>query len=145
MNEGEETDRDETSVENDGRSGFMPGRVHLSEVTVGIGGVVMLVGVLLGWSADEGAIAALSLLGLVVLLIGAAAVPVPLVAALSPRTNLPMAWETLLAGAVTLLAMALLIRTALTSAGGFGSGLLVVLAGTLLTLVAVWRSVAREF
>jgi multisubunit Na+/H+ antiporter MnhB subunit len=67
------------------------------------------------------------------------------IVAFSSKTDLPMAWETLLAVAVTLLTLVLLIRLLLAPDGGLDDGFFAVLGGTVLTVLAGWRSVAREY
>ena len=120
-------------------------RVHLSEWLVGIGGVATLAGMLMCWSGDSSGVESLSLLKLLVLVVGLAAVPVPVVVALNSKTNLPIAWETLLAVAVTLLLLPLLVRWSLPPEGGLEKGFFTVLAASVLTMLACWRSVAREY
>jgi len=124
---------------------FVSGRVHLPEWLVGIGGIAVLAGLLLPWSGGATATESLSLLKLLLMVVGAAAVAVPVVVAMSSRNDLPVAWETLLAVAVTLVTLVLLIRLLLPPDEGLADGFFVVLAGSVLTVLAGWRSVAREY
>lgn len=124
---------------------FAPGRVHPPEWLVGIGGIAVLAGLFLPWSGGATAIESLSLLKLLLMVVGAAAVAVPVVVGLSSKNDLPVAWETLLAVAATLVTLALLIRLLLPPDAGLADGFFVVLAGSVLTVLAGWRSVAREY
>jgi hypothetical protein len=110
-----------------------------------MGGALMLAALLFSWSEGSPAAGALSLVKLLVVILGGAAVAVPLVVALNSQTNLPMAWETLLSGSVTLLVPVLIATLLLPPEGGLGSGFFIALAGSVLTVVAGWRSVAREY
>jgi hypothetical protein len=146
VNGTEETDRQPAAIPSYAGSGrFSLGRIHLSEALVGIGGAAMLAGLFMPWSDGTPAIEAFSLLKLLVVLVSAAAAVVPAVVAFSSKTNLPIAWETLLSVAVTLLALVLLVRLLLSPDGGMDDGFFVVLGGTFLTVLAGWRSVAREY
>jgi hypothetical protein len=120
-------------------------RIHLSEWLVGIGGAAMVIGLLLPWADSVIGFESLSVLKIVVLLTGLAALFLPVAVAFSSRTNLPMAWETLLAVVLTLLVLPLLVRLLLPPDGGLDAGYFTVLGGSLLSLTAGWRSVAREY
>lgn len=146
VNGAEETDRRPAGMPSYAGPGrFSIRRIHLSEALVGIGGLAMLVGLFMPWSDGTVGIEAFSLLKLLVVFVGVAAFVVPAIVAFSSKTDLPMAWETLLAVAVTLLTPVLLIRLLLPPDGGMDDGFFVVLGGTVLTVLAGWRSVAREY
>jgi len=120
-------------------------RIHLSEWLVGIGGLAMLAGLLMPWAEGTSGVESISLLKLLVVLAGAAAVAVPVVVSLSSKTDLPIAWETLLAVASTLLMLPLLVRLVFAPASGLEQGFFVVLAASTVMMLACWRSVAREY
>jgi hypothetical protein len=146
VNGAEETDRGPAEMPSYAGPGrFSIRRIHLSEAIVGLGGIAMLAGLFMPWSDGTPAIEAISLLKLLVVLVGAASAVVPAIVAFSSKTDLPMAWETLLAVAVTLLTLVLLVRLLLPPDGSMDDGFFVVLGGTVLTVLAGWRSVAREY
>jgi hypothetical protein len=120
-------------------------RVHLSEWLVGIGGMAMLAGLLMPWSGGVSGVGSFSLLTLLVVLVGVAAAAVPVVVSLSSKTDLPIAWETLLADAATLLMFPLLVRLVFPPEDGLEQGFFMVLATSAVMMLACWRSVAREY
>lgn len=128
-----------------GSGPFRLDRIHLSEALIGVSGILML-GALPFASAEQDSIfGAISVLGILVGVIGAASLALPVVVAISSRTDLPIAWETLLSGAASLLTLVLLAVFAASLAGGLREGFLVVLSGSVLCTAAGWRSVAREY
>jgi hypothetical protein len=120
-------------------------RIHLSEWLVCFGGAGMVFGLLLPWAGSTAGIESLSVLRVLVLLVGAAGLALPVVVASSIRNDLPMATETLFAVTMTLLMVPLVIRLILPPDGGFDTGFFIVLGGSVICLLAAWRSVAREY
>ena len=120
-------------------------RVHLPEWLVGLGGLAVLGGLFLPWAGDQSAVESLSVLKLLVLLGGLAAVAVPIVVASSAKTDLPVVWETFLSTFMILILLLLTIRLVWPPAAGLESGFFTVAAGSLLLTVAGWFSVAREY
>lgn len=119
-------------------------RVQVSEWLVGAGGIAVLAGLLMPWAGGENAFEAFSLLRLLVLLAGLAAVAVPVVVASSPRTDLPIVWETFLSTFMLLLVLLLVVRLIWPPGEGLDSGFFTVAAGSLLITVAGWTAVSRE-
>ncbi len=76
---------------------------------------------------------------------GLAALAVPVVVAWSPRTDLPIVWETFLSTFMLLLVALLAVRLICPPDGGLDQGFFVVAAGCLLITVAGWASTAREY
>lgn len=140
-----ETDPRRSAASYAGSGRFVLRRVHLSEWLVGIGGVAVFAGMSMSWSAGSSGFESLSLLKLLALIVGAAAIPLPVVVSLSSKTDLPIAWETLLAVAVTLLLLPLLVRWSLPPEAGLEQGFFTVFAASVLMMLACWRSVAREY
>jgi len=120
-------------------------RVHASEWLVGAGGLAVIAGMLLPWAGGESAFEALSLLKLLVLLAGLAAVAVPVLVAASARTDLPVVWETFLSTFMLLVVILVAVRLLWPPEGGLESGFFTVVAGSLLITVAGWISVSREY
>jgi hypothetical protein len=128
-----------------GSGSFALGRVHLSEWLVGFGGIALVVALFLPWSGETSGLASPSVLKLLVLAAGLGAAALPLVVAFSVQTNVPIVWEVMLANGVSLVTLLLLVRLVFPPEGGLASGFFTVLAGSVLTLLAGWRSVAREY
>ena len=120
-------------------------RVHASEWLVGAGGLAVIAGMLLPWAGGESAFEALSLLKLLVLMAGLAAVAVPVLVAASARTDLPVVWETFLSTFMLLVVILVAVRLLWPPEGGLESGFFTVVAGSLLITVAGWISVSREY
>ncbi len=119
-------------------------RVHASEWLVGAGGLAVLAGSLLPWAGGESAFEAFSLLKLLVLLAGLAAVAVPVLVASSSKTDLPVVWETFLSTFMLLVLVLLAVRLVWPPEGGLESGFFTVAGGSLLITVAGWAAVSRE-
>jgi hypothetical protein len=119
-------------------------RVHASEWLTGLGGLVMLAGLFLPWSGGESAFEAISLLKLLVLPAGLAALAVPALVASSSRTDLPVVWETFLSTFMVLLVALLAIRLVFSPEGGLETGFFLVSAGSLVVTCAGWVAVSRE-
>lgn len=145
LNPAGESDPPRSTPSYAGSGSFALRRVHLSEWLVGVGGLGILAGMLMSWSGDSSGLQSLSLLKLLVLIVGAAALPIPLVLSLSSKTDLPIAWETLLAVASTLLLLPLLVRMSLPPEGGLEQGFFTVLTASAVIVLASWHSVAREY
>jgi hypothetical protein len=128
-----------------GEGRFALRRIHLSEWLVALGGTAMVFGLLLPWADSTAGFESLSVLKVLVLIVGIAGMLLPVAVAFSSKTDLPMAWETLFAVAVSILILPLLVRLLLQPDGGLDTGFFTVLGGVLLCLAAGWRSVAREY
>lgn len=120
-------------------------RVHASEWVVGTGGLVVLAGLLLPWAGGDSSFEAFSLLKLLVLLAGLAAVAVPPLVACSARPDLPVVWETFLSTFMLLVVVLLAVRLIWPPEGGLESGFFTATAGCLLITIAGWASVSREY
>lgn len=121
-----------------------PSRVHPFEWLTGLLGLAVIAGLLLPWSGDESALASPGLLDVLLLLIGVAAVIIPVACAMSSRTNVPIVSETLLWIVSGLFALILIVKALFPPAGGFDNGFWLVLASTFVMSFALWRSVDRE-
>ncbi len=129
-----------------GETGPIPKpRVHSAEWLVGLGGVVVLVGLLLPWAGGESSFESLSLLKLLVIASGLAALALPVIVASSSKTDLPVVWETFLSIFASLLLVPLAVRLIWPPSGGLEQGFFVVAAGCLLLAAAGWASVSREY
>jgi hypothetical protein len=125
-------------------AGFSLARVHPLEWAVGLSGVALIVGLLLPWSGGSSALDSPGFLDVVLALFAVTAVLLPVVTASSPRTNVPIVYETFLWTISLLLVIVLVIKAVFPPDGGFGSGFWLVLAATLVTSLSAWRSVGRE-
>jgi hypothetical protein len=114
------------------------------EWLVGLSGLAVLVGLALPWSGGVSGYESFSALKLVLELVAVAALLVPLVVALSAKTDLPIIWELFTSIFATVLLVWLLVRLAFAPDAGLDTGFFVVLASVVLMNVAGWKSVARE-
>jgi hypothetical protein len=119
-------------------------RVHLMEWLAGFAGLIILIGLGLPWSGDNSGFESFSLLKLILELIAVAAVLIPVVVALSSKTDLPMVWELFTSIAAVIAVLILIARLIFPPDAGLGSGFFVVLGGAILLCAGGWRSVARE-
>jgi hypothetical protein len=119
-------------------------RVHLMEWLAGFAGLIILIGLGLPWSGDNSGFESFSLLKLILELLAVAAVLIPVVVALSSKTDLPMVWELFTSIAAVIAVLILIARLIFPPDAGLGSGFFVVLGGAILLCAGGWRSVARE-
>jgi hypothetical protein len=119
-------------------------RVHLMEWLAGFAGLIILIGLGLPWSGDNSGFESFSLLKLILELLAVAAVLIPVVVALSSKTDLPMVWELFTSIAAVIAVLILIARLIFPPDAGLGSGFFVVLGGAVLLCAGGWRSVARE-
>ena len=119
-------------------------RVHPLECLVGLLGLAVLAGLVLPWSGDAAALSTPGVLDVLLLLVGAAALALPVSVATSARTNVPIVYETTLWPLSGLLALILILKAVFPPDAGFQAGFWLALAGTFVMSFALWRSVARE-
>ncbi|MCB0869683.1 MAG: hypothetical protein KDB52_02520 [Solirubrobacterales bacterium] len=112
-------------------------RVHPWEWFAGLIGLITLVGLVTGASSP-------GVLHAIVILVAAAGAIVPVIVAMSEKTNVPIVFETLLWIVTLLVGLILIVRALIPSDTVFESGWLA-LAGTLVMSFALWRSMAREY
>lgn len=104
----------------------------------------MLAALLMPWRGGESALASPGLLDVILLLVALAGTLLPLVVASSPRTNVPIVFETVLWTFSLLVGVVLLVKVAFPPEGGLEAGFWLALAGMLAMGLVLWRSVARE-
>lgn len=127
-----------------GEAGFSLARIHSGEWLAGLFGLALIAGLLLPWNGGEAAMESPGLLDLLLALAGALAAILPVVVGSSPRTNVPIVYETFLWVASLLLGLIMVIKVAFPPDDGYESGFWLALAATLLIGVSLWRSVGRE-
>jgi hypothetical protein len=120
-------------------------RVHAMEWLTGLSGLAVLVGLALPWSDGVSGYESFSALKLVLELVALAALLIPLVVALSAKTDVPIVWELFTSIFATVLLVWLLVRLVFAPDAGLDTGFFIVLASVVLMNVAGWRSVAREY
>lgn len=120
-------------------------RVHAMEWLTGLSGLAVLAGLALPWSDAVSGYESFSALKLVLELVALAALLVPLVVALSIKTDVPIVWELFTSIFATVLLVWLVVRLLFAPDAGLDTGFFVVFASVLLMNVAGWRSVAREY
>jgi hypothetical protein len=120
-------------------------RVHAMEWLVGFSGLAVLIGLAMPWSEGVSGYQSFSALKLVLELVAVAALLVPLVVALSAKTDVPITWELFTSIFATVLLVWLLVRLVFAPDAGLDAGFFVVLASVVLMNVAGWRSVACEY
>lgn len=119
-------------------------RVQLPEWLAGLFALAVIAGLARPWSGGETALASPGFFDVVLLLAAVAALLLPLIVASSPRTGLPVVYETLLWIVLLILILVLFIKAFLPPEGGYDTGFWITLAGTFLLGLALWRSVGRE-
>jgi hypothetical protein len=132
---------------NSGRTSpsFSLSRIHPGEWLVGLFGLALLAGLLLPWDRGSSALSSPGFLDVVLGLIAVAAVLLPLIVALSARTDVPIAYETFLWPITLLFGLVLIVKAFFPPDGGFDGGFWLALAATLALGFALWRSVDREY
>ncbi|HRV59220.1 MAG TPA: hypothetical protein P5138_01185 [Solirubrobacterales bacterium] len=125
-------------------SGFSFSRVHPLEWLAGLCGIALICALIMPWSGGKASSDSPGLLGVLLLLNGVFAFLLPFVVASSPRTNVPIVYETFLWTVTLLLTIVLLVKLAFPPDGGFDSGFWLALGATLVASLSLWRSVGRE-
>jgi hypothetical protein len=118
--------------------------VRISELVLCLSGIALLAGLALEWGGGSTGYQSVTLLKFLIIILGTASVPVPLVLRLTMKSDVPIVWETLLLTFSILLSVVLIIKTATGFASVAGLGFWVVFAGCLLNTAAVWHAVSRE-
>ena len=125
-------------------AGFSLSRIHPLEWVTGLAGIALIAGLLLPWSGGESALQSPGFLDVVLLLIGVFAAMLPVAIASSPRSNVPIVYETTLGTFTLLFAIVMVVKIVFPPDGGFDSGFWLALAAILVLCAADWRSAARE-
>ena len=124
-------------------SGFSFSRVHPLEWLAGLCGIALICALIMPWSGGKASSDSPGLLGVLLLLNGVFAFLLPFVVASSPRTNVPIVYETFLWIVSCLVSLVLVFKALFPSNVVFESGYLA-LAGMLAISFTLWLSVRRE-
>lgn len=119
-------------------------RVKPGEWFVSFSGALILVALFMPWYGEDAALASVSLLDVILLVVAIMALVLPLVLARSRHTNVPVSFETLLSDLATIASVVLLVKLLWNLDGGLKTGFFIGLAGSILLTVAGWRSTSRE-
>ena len=120
-------------------------RIRGNELVAGAGGVLLLASLFMPWFDGRSAWQSLQLADILLSVVAAAALWLPLAAAASEKTDVPIVVSALtaLAGAVGLLIVLYRVLDPVGTAGR-DYGLLVALAASLLVLAGGWRAMIPE-
>lgn len=120
------------------------GKVRAGEWLVSLAGVLVLASLFMPWHGENTALSSPGVLDIVLLLVGVVAFALPVVLAVTRTTNIPIVTETLISTMAVITTVWLLIKLVWPPAGGFESGFYLGLAGSVLMMIAGWKSTARE-
>jgi hypothetical protein len=120
-------------------------RIRGSELLAGAGGALLLTSLFLPWFGDRSAWQSLAVADVILCLAAAVAIWLPLAAASSEKTDVPIVVSALtaLSGIVGLLVVAFRLADPVGSAGR-EYGLYLALGAALLVLAGGWRAMAAE-
>ncbi|MGK2931627.1 MAG: hypothetical protein ACSLFD_02425 [Solirubrobacterales bacterium] len=120
------------------------GRVHPLEWLSAACGVLILAGLVMPWYGDQTGIESVSLLDVILVLAAVSAVLLPVVLAVTTKTDIPIVFETFLSTLALLAAVVLAVKLVFRPEGGVERGFLLGLIGAILLSWAGWRSTSRE-
>lgn len=126
-----------------GRSRGGRNPVRVPDVLVALGGLVVLVGLSFEWSTGTG-YEDLSVLRILVILVAIAGLCLPLVLAVTRKTDVPVVWETLMAPVASILLLIVAIKLVFPPGDGVGTGMIVTALGLLVLSAACWTAISRE-
>jgi hypothetical protein len=118
--------------------------IRFSEWMLCLSGAAILVGLALEWGAGTSGFQSITLLKILLIVLGLASLPIPLVLWLTMKSDVPIVWETLVLTFSALLAVTLVIKTATGFVSEAGPGFWVVFGGCLVNTAAGWYAVSRE-
>ena len=98
----------------------------------------------LPWYGEETAFESIGVLDVLLALAGLGGLLMPVIAARSRYTNVPVVSETLISDLATIVMVVLLLKLLWTPDGGLKAGYFLGLAGAVLLTVSGWKSTARE-
>jgi lipid-A-disaccharide synthase-like uncharacterized protein len=121
------------------------GRIRASELVAGAGGALLLASLFLPWFDEESAWQSLGVADIVLCLAAAVAIWLPLAAAASEKTDVPIVVSALtaLGGVLGLLLVVFRLLDPVGSAGR-DIGLYLALAASILVAAGGWRAMASE-
>lgn len=120
------------------------GRVHPLEWLSSACGLLILIGLALPWYGEQTGLETISLLDVILAVAAVSAVVLPVVLAVTTKTDIPIVFETFLSTLALLAAVLLMLKLVLPPDGGLESGFFLGLAGAVLLSWAGWRSTTRE-
>ena len=120
------------------------GRVHPLEWLSALCGLLILIGLSLPWYGGQTGLETVSFLDVVLAITGLMGFLLPLVLAVTRKTDVPIVFETFLSTLALIAAVVLVFKLIWSPEGGLKSGFFLGLAGTILLSWAGWRSTSRE-
>lgn len=120
------------------------GRVHPLEWLTSACGLLVLIGLTLPWYGDQTGLGTISLLDVTLGVAALSGLILPIVLAVTRKTDIPIVFETFLSTLALLAAALLVLKLVWPPDGGLGGGFFLGLAGAVLLSWAGWRSTTRE-
>ena len=120
--------------------------VRALDLFVALGGLGVLVGLGLEWNVDPGdsGYSSLTLLRIFLIIVALAGLALPIVLAMTRKSDLPVVLEALLAPVSSLLFVILAVKVILGPTGGAGTGMVLATVGALLLSACCWKALSRE-
>ncbi len=120
------------------------GRVHPGEWIASACGLLILVGLSLPWYGGQTGLETISLLDVILGVAAISGLVLPIVLAMTRKTDVPIVFETLLSTLALIAATLLVLKLVFAPDGGLKGGFFLGLAGAVLLSWAGWRSATRE-
>jgi len=120
------------------------GRVHPLEWLSAACGVLILIGLSMPWYGDQSGLESVSVLDVILALAAISAVLLPIVLAVTTKTDIPIVFETFLSTLAVVAAVVLVVKLVFRPEGGVERGFYLGLIGSILLSWAGWRSTSRE-
>lgn len=120
------------------------GRVRPLEWLSALCGLLILIGLSLPWYGGQTGLDTVSFLDVVLAITGLMGLLLPLVLAVTRKTDVPIVFETFLSTLALIAAVVLAFKLIWSPEGGLKSGFFLGLAGAVLLSWAGWRSTSRE-
>ena len=120
--------------------------LRLLDLVVALGGIGILMGLGLEWVSGSGlsGYEDLSILRIVLVVVGLAALGLPVALRVTRKSDVPVVWETFLAPVSSVLFLILALKIIFAPAGGAGLGMFFVTVSMLVLTTSCWKTLSRE-